>query len=924
MKRLIFIFLVLLFSPQLIFAQVGNNLCEGALPFCTGTSYSFPAGVNAGTGQTGPFYSCLTTRPNPAWYYLKILNPGMLQITMHSEPSHDIDFCLWGPFDNQNACGQLTSSKVVDCSYSTASSEIVDIPNGVAGKYYILIITNYSNAPCNIIFAKTGGPGTTDCTILPPAAGNNGPLCVGENLQLGAANMNNAVYHWTGPDGWTSTVQNPVRPNVQLSMAGIYDMFVTVNGQPSADTNHTTVAIFNKPTAALSGGGTICEGDSTQLSISCQNNSPWTVTYTANGQNPVTKQFLISPYTFYVRPTVTTTYAISSVSNSICNGTPTGTAIVNVNPKPLANFNISNNCSGSATAFTDISNIPGGFATAWHWDFGVWGNTSNIQNPTFTYENGGTYNVLLEVTSNNGCIGKKTKPIVINPTPVSNAGDDKSIAFGTNTILQGTASGGSGNYSYHWEPAAKLINPNVANPVTINLSESTDFTFTATDLGNSCYHSDVITVTIVGGPLAVQLIADPATICLGSTTTINAQSGGGSGSYSYAWSSNPAGFISTIEDITVKPDVTTTYTVAVFDGFNTMLNHITITVNPNPIVVPGSNITIPHGTTTSLNGYASGGYPPYTYSWDPAALVTPANQSSTTTVNLTQTTNFILTVVDANGCTTSEDVLVTISGGPLSVSPYAENSPICIGDSTTLHPLSAGGSGNYTYTWSVGGNFLPPDSDPVVSPSVTTTYDLEISDGYNQIQGSVKLHVNPLPAINLIPAGAHAISGDTILACVFDTLALSALNQNSIYLWSNGATTPEIISATTGLAFDMLSYSVNVENTLTGCENSASLTILFTYSECSYGVPENDDNSVILVYPNPGNGLYNCKVQSSQKDLSFEIINLQGKIISQGQPILPESKNGAFSIDITDQPSGIYFLKLYNTSFIRIIKIIQL
>lgn len=924
MNRKFLIFWVLLSNSWLGIAQVGNNLCEGALPFCTGTSYSFPAGVNAGNGQAGPYYSCLGSTPNPAWYYMKIALPGMLQITMHSEPSRDIDFCLWGPFDNQNACGLLTSNKVVDCSYSISATEVVDIANAIAGKYYILIITNYSNDPCNIIFAKTGGSGTTDCTILPPAAGNNGPLCVGENLQLGAANMNNAVYHWTGPDGWTSNLQNPVRNNVQLSMAGIYDMFVTVNGQPSADTNHTTVAIFNKPTATLSGGGTICEGDSTQLNISCQNNPPWTVTYTANGQNPVTKQFLISPYSFYVHPTVTTTYALTSVSNSICNGTISGNAQVNVNPKPLANFTFNNNCSGIATQFTDVSNIPGGFAAGWLWDFGVWGNTSNIQNPSFIYENGGSYNVILRVTSDNGCEGQVTKPVLINPTPVANAGNDKSIPYGTNTILQGTVSGGSGNYSYQWEPANKLINANSANPVTLNLSESTDFTLTATDLGNGCHHSDIMTVTIVGGPLSIQLNASPSTICQGKTAEINTQAGGGSGNYTFAWYSNPPGFTSVLEDITVKPEVTTTYTVAVYDGFNTMSNHITITVNPNPVVVPGSDITIPHGTTTTLSGYATGGESPYTYSWSPPEFLISPYQNTSTTVNLNTTTNFTLTVIDNNGCSSSEDVLVTISGGPLAISPHAENSPICIGESTTLHPLSAGGSGNYTYTWSVGGTLLSHSSDPVVSPEVTTTYHLIISDGYNQKQDSIKLYVNPLPAINLMPPGAHAISSDSMLACVFDTLTLSALNPNSIYLWSNGATTPEIISATTGLSFDMLSYSVYVENTLTGCKNSKSLTILFTYSECSYGVPENDENSVILVYPNPGKGLYNCRVQTPQKDLTIELFNLQGKIISLGQPTFLESKDSTFSIDITDQPSGIYFLKLFNTSFIRIIKIIKL
>ncbi|MBK7031588.1 MAG: hypothetical protein IPH45_21395 [Bacteroidales bacterium] len=136
--------------------------------------------------------------------------------------------------------------------------------------------------------------------------------------------MNNAVYHWIGPDGWSSFVQNPTRPNVTLAMAGAYQLFVTVNGVPSVDTNTTNVAIFNKPTATLSGGGAICQGDSTQLTVSCQNHPPWNVTVTANGQNPVSIPVSISPHSFWVHPNVNTTYIITNVANEICNGVATG------------------------------------------------------------------------------------------------------------------------------------------------------------------------------------------------------------------------------------------------------------------------------------------------------------------------------------------------------------------------------------------------------------------------------------------------------------------------------------------------------------------------------------------------------------------------------------------------------------------------
>ncbi len=51
--------------------------------------------------------------------------------------------------------------------------------------------------------------------------------------------------------------------------------------------------------------------------------------------------------------------------------------------------------------------------------------------------------------------------------PDSSAGNDLSIPYGTNTILQGSASQGSGDYTYSWEPADKLIDATVPTPTTI-------------------------------------------------------------------------------------------------------------------------------------------------------------------------------------------------------------------------------------------------------------------------------------------------------------------------------------------------------------------------------------------------------------------------------------------------------------------------
>jgi hypothetical protein len=182
-----------------IFAKSRDNAhCADAYPFCTDEGmYEFPAGVNAGSGETGPDYDCLYTTPNPAWYYMKISDPGDMDIYMYSTPSVDIDFCCWGPFaDPISPCPNgLTSDKVVSCSYSAAPTENCLIPSTAqTGEYYILIITNYSNQACNINFSKVSGSGSTDCSIVVPTVDLIGFLITQDGEYLAFAGPDDREY----------------------------------------------------------------------------------------------------------------------------------------------------------------------------------------------------------------------------------------------------------------------------------------------------------------------------------------------------------------------------------------------------------------------------------------------------------------------------------------------------------------------------------------------------------------------------------------------------------------------------------------------------------------------------------------------------------------------------------------------------------
>jgi hypothetical protein len=150
--------------------STGND-CGTALPFCTGTSYTFPNNTNQ--PDLGPF-DCLTSTPNPVWYYMQIQNGGNLNINISQQDGFgfgiDVDFDLWGPFVTlPDGCVAISNGTApsVDCSFSPAFIEQANIVGAVAGEFYILLLTNFSNVPGTISFNSTGGStATTDCGIL--------------------------------------------------------------------------------------------------------------------------------------------------------------------------------------------------------------------------------------------------------------------------------------------------------------------------------------------------------------------------------------------------------------------------------------------------------------------------------------------------------------------------------------------------------------------------------------------------------------------------------------------------------------------------------------------------------------------------------------------------------------------------------------
>ncbi len=150
-----------------------------------------------------------------------------------------------------------------------------------------------------------------------------------------------------------------------------------------------TPVVFNEiPTAALSGGNTICEGESAILTFTLTGTAPWNIQY-SDGTNTIDLNGITtSPVDVTVMPTTTTNYSIVFAENSACPGTFTGMATVTVNTPPSATvtptIEICNSAqSGNSTTIDFSTLITAGDMTGTWTDVDNSGATGTFPNLDF-------------------------------------------------------------------------------------------------------------------------------------------------------------------------------------------------------------------------------------------------------------------------------------------------------------------------------------------------------------------------------------------------------------------------------------------------------------------------------------------------------------------------------------------------------------
>lgn len=585
-----------------------------------------------------------------------------------------------------------------------------------------------------VVIIVEGGSLAVDPAAVPDQ------VCLGGSSQLFAnASGGSGVYYysWTSnPPGFVSNDPDPMVSPVTTTTytVEVFDGYNTVSGSVTLTVNALPLVNAGTDQIIMSGTGTVLSDA------------------TASGSGPLTYSWepaalLIDPTELH--PTTVTLFANTTFTLTVtdiheCESSDIMTVFIQTEPLAVDPFAIPEEiCLNSySLLFANPSGGSGNYSFAWTSD--PPGFFSTTENPVVSPTETTTYIVEL-YDGFNLVTGSAT--VIVHPLPEVYAGDDQTINYGNSATISDATATGAAPLTYQWEPAALLLDPTVLNPVTVALFATTTFTLTVND-ANGCEQSDEVMIIVQGGPLAVEPSAEPDVLCAGDTVQLRANATGGSGLYTYSWTSDPPGFTSTDANPSASPDETTVYTVTVGDGTGYVSGSVTVVVNAVPEVYAGSNRTIPFGTSTTIDDAMASGTAPLTFDWQPAAFLVDATVLRPTTVNLTATVTFTLTVYDGNGCQDNDVVMITVEGEALDTDPLAIPDNVCLGDEVQLFARASGGSGSYDYTWtSDPPGFTSSQANPSDIPAVTMTYFVQVDDGYNTANGQVTVEVYPVPEV---------------------------------------------------------------------------------------------------------------------------------------------------------------------------------
>ncbi len=715
----------------------------------------------------------------------------------------------------------------------------------------------------------TAGPGcaTTDqvtVTVNPAAVANAGPAratCSGVPTTLGAGTAATGfTYTWTpATDLSSATAAQPVATIANLTgvpFTRTYTLTVASTTVPVCSAT-STVAVTVNPAAVATPVPTLafCAGASATLTGTAAvagTTYSWTPT-TGLSSATVANPTLTLPTAGTFPYTLTATTALGCVA--------TGTTVVTVNPLPVANAGPDAAACGTITQVLGSPAVTGN-TYAWTPATGLSNATAaqptvTLTNPSVTMALVTTYT--LTVTSGQNCVNTDQVVVTVNPGTI-NPTPTLSLCSGVAGVLGGATPVAGATYS--WTPTTGLSDPTVISPTitlinTTGAATTTTYTLTAVNPASLGGCTVTATVVVTVNPQPVANPGPAVAFCAGGSVQLGVAPVTG---YTYAWTpttglNNP----NTANPTLTLPNpgttvLTTTYTLTVSSLTTPVCTNqatVAVTVNPQPVALPGPAVAFCAGGSATLGTPAIAGY---TYSWTPATgLNDPTVAQPTVTLTTPGTFTYSLTVGSGTtpNCTNTATVAVTVN--PIPVANAGTNQTVCSGLPAQLGAAPVAG---LTYSWTPTTGL---SSATVANPTATltntgpvpvpTTYTLTVSSTTTPIctnMATVSVTVNPAAVATPGPAVSFC-SGGSVQIGVAPIAGTTYLYSPATGLSDPTASNPTV-TGTNNTASPVTTTYTLTATTANGC--TATGTVAVTINPAAVAVP-GTDRSVCSGLPTP-------------------------------------------------------------------------
>lgn len=335
-------------------------------------------------------------------------------------------------FGDGSTLGWISSRANQTKSYPVGTYPVMLVDSNACGRdtsYLNVIVNQVPTASFN--FNKSSG-----CAPLTVNFGNSS-----------TGLLNSYSWNFGDPSSGASNTSNLATPTHIYNNQGVFPVQLSVTNYCGNGSARDTIRAYGKPTVQMGNFSSGCAPLNTAFTNTTANTST-NATYFWDMGNGTTAFTRNAPLQTYATPG---TYNIKLKVTDTC-GTDSVIQVLRVFSLPTAKFGANRVCAGDTTRFSDSTSVVSGDTiTSWLWNFAD-GNTSAQQNPKHVYNASGTYQVILRVTTQNGCIDYDTLNVIVDIAPIVSYNYSPTlICTGVPVTFNGTATTSSGTISsYNW------------------------------------------------------------------------------------------------------------------------------------------------------------------------------------------------------------------------------------------------------------------------------------------------------------------------------------------------------------------------------------------------------------------------------------------------------------------------------------------